>query len=96
MNIVEREDWRAIPGFTGYEASRLGRIRSLDRTVPLRSRVGTMTEKTIKGRVLRARLNRDGYFQLYLFRNTVTVHKAIVLAFIGHIPKGCRSTTKMA
>lgn len=47
------EEWRPIPGHPGYEASSLGRLRSVDRVLG--------DGRRWRGRVLRQRLRDDGY-----------------------------------
>lgn len=72
------EEWRPIPGFDGYEASSLGRIRSFRRY------------RT--GRILDGNLNTGGYPQVGLYRDGKlhiwTRHRAITLAFFGPRPEG--------
>lgn len=49
------EIWKAIPGFDGYEASSLGRLRSLTRMVPGKGG----GEQVKRGRILRQRIVRN-------------------------------------
>lgn len=70
------EEWKPINGFEGlYEASNLGRIRSLKRT-------------TTKGKVLKQYVNpRNGYCYVGLYKCnksiTKRVHKLVYSAFYG-------------
>lgn len=67
----------------GYEASSLGRIRSIDRV----GGGGTGNWKLRKGRVLSQRFNRAGYMRLNIMidnvRTTVQVHRLVCWAFHG-------------
>jgi len=71
------EVWRAIPGFDGYEASNLGRIRSLKKN-------------NILYKI--PRLLDRGYCVVDIMRNLVKeqkrVHCLIMLAFVGPKPEG--------
>lgn len=76
-----REIWKPIKGFTGYEVSNLGHIRSLKYGYPLRM----ATQVTVQGYV-RVPLRRDGKYSGQF------VHKLVLEAFKGKRPKGhiCR------
>jgi len=53
---LEGEAWKDVPGLEGhYKVSNLGRVKSLDRTVP-HKRYGT---QFIKGRMLRQKTVKD-------------------------------------
>lgn len=69
------EEWRDIPGFEGrYQASNLGRIRSVDHIVV----------RKVKGRVLRPRLRKSGYPVVTLSGGgPKDVHRLVALAFHG-------------
>ncbi len=75
------EEWRSIPGFEGlYEASNLGRVRSLD-------------HGRRKGRVLKQRfLSRREYVVVTMSRNgkyrDQFVHRMVLKAFCGEPPPG--------
>lgn len=77
--MKEKEIWKAIPGFEGYEASDLGRIRSLNYR-----RSGKM--KVLKAGFNRGycwvRLSKDGKQKYFL------VHRLVWISFRGPIPKG--------
>lgn len=82
------EQWRTIPGFEGhYEASDLGRIRSLDRTVPH----GRVRAITVHGKILAPTMHK-GRPHLTLVRDgrrhQVAVHVLVLRAFRGPRPAG--------
>ena len=72
-------EWRAIPGFPGYEASNDGHVRTL------RPYGGVL-------RVLSEWPNPQGYLTVQLGprgkRTRVTVHRMVMLAFVGPRPPG--------
>ena len=70
------EEWRSIPGWFGYEASNLGRIRSPRKVLAQHiTRNGYLITILSRGKA-----------------KTVSVHKHILLAFRGPAPEGheCR------
>jgi hypothetical protein len=74
------EEWRAIPGYSPYQASDLGRVRSLNRKWAKRG-----------GRVLTPQLGDGGYWHLTLQcgpgrGKTVYVHQVVAWAFHGDCP----------
>lgn len=69
------ERWRVIPGHRGYEASSLGRVRSVARTL----RDG----RAAGGVVLKPQRDKDGYLTVLLGRKRVRVNVAVALAFHG-------------
>lgn len=83
---LKHEVWKPIPDFEGYyEASTLGRIRSLDRYVMCRGG----NKRLIKGRLLRPRLYKDGYFDVKLHKDkdkykTCRINRLIALTFISN------------
>jgi len=79
------EQWRDIPDHDGYQASDLGRIRSLDRLVECRNGV----VKPFKGRILAPQNQTSGYFGMVLGRGRPRlVHRLVMLAFVGPCPSG--------
>lgn len=81
--------WLPVPGYEGfYEASDLGRIRSLDRMV--RTNGGAMMLSA--GRLLAGGTYKDGHKHVTLCREgkrrTFTVHSVIMLTFVGPRPEG--------
>ena len=88
-NYPTQESWRPIPGFEGlYEVSDQGQVKSLDRERPNK---GGGTAR-IKGRLLKAVTNKDGYKQVDLYKNgkrrMSCVHELVCLAFHGPKPEG--------
>lgn len=91
------EEWRPVVGFEGhYEVSNLGRVRSLDRPIPVR-RPGAVTHyRPIRGRMIRLCLDTRGYLVLGLSKDGVRitgiVHLLVLEAFVGPPPPGheCR------
>jgi hypothetical protein len=72
---VADEEWKPVRGHRGYEASSLGRCRS----VPRKLRDG----RTAGGVVLVPWLDKDGYQVVQLGRRKVPVHVAVALAWHG-------------
>jgi hypothetical protein len=79
------ETWQSIPGFSSYEASDRGGIRSVDRVLA--------GGRRCKGQVLAQRLSTRGYPQVNLnaddgTRQTREVHALMMAAFEGPCPPG--------
>ena len=78
-------EWRALPGWEGhYEVSDEGQVRSVVRIIRQGRRVG--------GRILKLRPSwSTGYLTVDLIlngkRNSMTVHKAVMLTFVGPRPE---------
>ena len=80
MSESTPETWRPIPGYERtYRVSSLGRVARVD-------------DRYIDGRVRKLRTNRHGYIDVRLSQDnafkTHTVHKLVMLAFVGPRPDG--------
>ena len=84
------EQWRTIPGFDGlYEVSDHGRVRSIGRVV--RKANGVLL--TVPPKILRSNPPPAGKYHKVGLRKdgrtiTITVHRAVLLAFVGPAPAG--------
>lgn len=80
MTTPENEQWRAIPGFDGYEVSDLGRV---------------VSHRKGRTRVLRGSVNRDGYRDVGLYRDGQLsihrVHRVVGWVFLGPMPSGMQT-----
>ena len=99
MNEVTPERWKPVPGWEGlYEASSLGRARSL----PRMAMTGRAGMKLRPGRILKPHRSPRGYLYVNFsrpgFRQTFQVHVLVMLTFAGpcvqrvaavpHLPHG--------
>lgn len=92
---MKDEIWKPIPGYGGhYEASSLGRIRSLDRIVEKGCVwiAGGLCEQKYKGKILRQQNKRYGHKSVHIGvgkkKFTLAVHRLVLLAFVGECPDG--------
>lgn len=89
------EEWRGIPGYEGlYEVSSFGRIRSLDHYANQLTRHGGVTRHVYRGRVLKPRVAKNGYYYVHLsksgVRKTVKNHRMVAEVFLpnpGNLPQ---------
>ena len=85
--ITGQEIWKGIPGWEYYEASNLGRIRSLDRYPFYKDN----RKRFLKGRILKATANNRGYYYVTLCEDGVKnkkelVHRLVATTFL-HNPE---------
>lgn len=78
-----KEKWRDIPNYEGlYQASDLGRIKSLDRIDSL--------GRKVKGKIIKTTKDKDGYLYFTLCKNGIKkqarVHRVVLLSFVD-MPK---------
>jgi hypothetical protein len=84
------EAWKPIPSARGYEASSLGRVRSIERLVSRKNQSAAQR----KGKVLSEQTQRNGYRTVVVGRNdrgapqTRSVHRLVAEAFFGPCPAG--------
>lgn len=79
------EKWKSIPSHKNYQASSLGRIRSIDRII-YRPRQGRMILNTLKGKIVSPGKNRRlGYHFFYSYPGPIRtyVHRAVAATFLG-------------
>lgn len=88
------ERWLPVAGYRHYEVSSLGRVRSVDRTVPcLDGRSGRPVVKHMRGVVLRQCAGTQyGYLMVTLYQDKKAskryVHQLVAEAFLGPRPSG--------
>jgi len=85
MGRLVKEIWKDIQDFEGYyQVSNKGRVRSVDRVVEA-VRLGKPWFRTIRGRILKQKLNKHGYFVVGLSiksrTKTFTVHRLVAQSF---------------
>ena len=90
VRMKEKEIWKDIPEYEGYyQASSLGRVRSVDRTITRKDGVIVNYKGKLISPVKNSRTKR---LQLNLMRNgklkTYYVHYLVAAAFIGKRPEG--------
>lgn len=84
---MQGEVWKDIPGYEGlYQASNMGRVRSLPRVVD-RGRWGAVDHP---GGLKKPTKRRDGYYHLWLVRDgrrrDFTMHRLIARTFLSDSP----------
>lgn len=84
---MKKEQWKAIPNYSRYEASDCGRLRSLN----------YKNSRTV--RVLKPALTEDGYLKTMLQDDSgryhsLTVHHFVTLAFLGPREEGLQVNHK--
>lgn len=81
---VRMKIWKDIIGYEGiYQVSNTGEVRSLDRKIVYSNGKIYFT----KGRLLKQKLNRGGYFCVHLRGNKEShpvVHRLVAISFIGN------------
>lgn len=84
MQTINEEQWKDIPGYEGYyQASTLGRVKSLDRTANMR----WGAQRTVKGKILTPNKGIWGYYYVCLqmnrqHRKNWFLHRLIALTWI--------------
>lgn len=83
------EIWKPVAGYEGvYEVSSAGKVRSLDRMVLRRGKLGGIYEYWQAGRILSPQQVNSGYLVVHLHaggrRRIGLVHRLVATAFHGH------------
>lgn len=85
-SLHEEEVWKPIPNHLYYEASSLGRIRSIGRV----TNAGWRGRRTMPGKVIKPRLLNSGYLRVCLSEegriHYCLVHVLVAMAFHGLSP----------
>lgn len=82
MQIQVNEVWRDCVGIPDYQVSSLGRVRSLDRIVPVNHPTAGFLEKHMRGRSMTSRNNGHGYSMVCIRGVSMSVHRLVATAFI--------------
>ena len=89
VKSMNGEIWKDVPNYEGYyQASNIGRVRSLDRIVTYSNGY----DRFYKGRVIKGNVNKEGYRQVSLSFNgksrSFMFSQIIAVTFLGHKPNG--------
>lgn len=90
LKKLSGELWESIPGYDGlYEASSLGRIKSVERLVPN----GNGAERLVKAKILKQSINSGGQPVVVLYGlnrkpNGYAVESLIGITFLGYKKEG--------
>lgn len=92
METIVEEIWKDIPGYEGiYQASNLGRVKSLSR---IYYHSVNKKYREVKSQILKPQKNGSGYFHVRLRTvdtyKTRTIHQLIAITFFGHTPCGTK------
>jgi len=75
--FMEKEIWKDIPFFYGYEASNMGRIRKNNIVLP-----NTWNSSRKIGTILKQSLTEKGYLRVTINEKTIRVHRLVAITFI--------------
>lgn len=82
------EEWRAVTGYEGlYEASSLGRVKSLQREITKRTRYGGFMRQVYSEHILQPLPDRKGYLITKIgvlgSKRKIGIHELVLRAFSG-------------
>ena len=78
---MEKEIWKDVPSLIGYQASNMGRVRSLDRL--------SVNGRRLKGKILNQHRGTNGYLHVGITNHShKSVHVLVAMAFLDHVPCG--------
>lgn len=90
-----KEEWKDVPGYPHYQASSLGRLRSIDRHVKIMGRWGYEVTRHHKSKILKPWVNKRGYNYTSLGDgNRKETHYWIAISFLGPKPPGKETNHK--
>lgn len=87
LGVFMNEVWKDIPNYEGiYQASNLGRVRSLDNYRELKHFSGSVCNRFYKGKILKLSKDVNGYLHVVLYKNKkrkiFRVHQLVAQCFI--------------
>lgn len=75
---IVTEEWRDIPQFKGYyQMTQLGKVKSVDRIVPVNSSKKNQNEALYKGKIIKPSVTNDGYYRVALTKEHKTKHYSL-------------------
>lgn len=84
------EEWKPVVGYEGlYEVSNMGRVRSLDRIIDAKTKIGTPCKRKVKGRILKNGKDGHGYHHVNLCgrrkKHFAAIHRMVAEAFLPKV-----------